>query len=658
MADNKVSIEISLEGNAQVQFKKLGDSAQDFATQTKKGFLDAGRIFDNFIANIASNAVTGAFNVIKSGISSFTDLLDESIKASSEQEDAINKLNSALKISGQYTSSTSKELQDYASALQSTTKYGDETILSTTALISSLGQLDKEGLKKATAATLDLATATGIDLNTAAQLVGKAAAGEVSTLKRYGVEVKDTGDRVRDFSTALEKINKQFGGSAASQIDTFSGAVAQLKNNYGDTLEVIGDYITQSPVVIAGIRAISDEVVNFTKSIKESKEASSGLSTILLALTDITYAVVRVSRDFYTIGLQITRAFTLAESSLSLFTNAVTLGFTDAGKRFRESHEEFERLGKAIDEANDPNKFTDLEAAILRVRNALQDATNAEIDNAAITSELRAQKIQQAADDEVTQEARSQNAILSQENEQNAAQQSYANYLIARNATLAKYNDESSKQQIKTNNEALQRILNSDQSSVKTKLQLQDHFKEQDLKIEQERAAAKIGILNNLATLQNAKTKELAVVGKAAAISATTIATYKGATEAYAALAGIPVIGPALAIAAAAAAITAGLANVASIAGTPLATGIDSVPPGFQNDTFPARLSSGERVVSAPQNKDLTEFLSGSSGLSAKLDQLIGILATNGGRTVVSIDGREIVTAIQDQIDSGRALNV
>jgi hypothetical protein len=60
---------------------------------------------------------------------------------------------------------------------------------------------------------------------------------------------------------------------------------------------------------------------------------------------------------------------------------------------------------------------------------------------------------------------------------------------------------------------------------------------------------------------------EQSSIYKASAIAMATIDTYKAATGAYAAMASIPVVGPALGIAAAAAAITAGLAQVAAIKG-------------------------------------------------------------------------------------------
>ena len=70
-----------------------------------------------------------------------------------------------------------------------------------------------------------------------------------------------------------------------------------------------------------------------------------------------------------------------------------------------------------------------------------------------------------------------------------------------------------------------------------------------------------------LGFIANAFGKQTAV-GKAAAISEATINTYLGAQKAYASLSGIPIVGPGLGIAAAAAAIIAGLKNVREISKT------------------------------------------------------------------------------------------
>jgi hypothetical protein len=65
----------------------------------------------------------------------------------------------------------------------------------------------------------------------------------------------------------------------------------------------------------------------------------------------------------------------------------------------------------------------------------------------------------------------------------------------------------------------------------------------------------------NLSTIFGENT----AIGKAAAIASATISTYLAATEAYASLAGVPVVGPVLGAVAAGAAIAAGIANIKKI---------------------------------------------------------------------------------------------
>ncbi|UAG58576.1 putative tape measure protein [Pseudomonas phage Kaya] len=73
------------------------------------------------------------------------------------------------------------------------------------------------------------------------------------------------------------------------------------------------------------------------------------------------------------------------------------------------------------------------------------------------------------------------------------------------------------------------------------------------------------GFFGQMAQLQKSENSKMAAVGKAAAIAQAMINTYQSATSAYAAMASIPYVGPALGAAAAAAAIAAGLANVQQI---------------------------------------------------------------------------------------------
>jgi len=92
------------------------------------------------------------------------------------------------------------------------------------------------------------------------------------------------------------------------------------------------------------------------------------------------------------------------------------------------------------------------------------------------------------------------------------------------------------------------------------------------------------------------KTKEFFYIYKSAAIAQAIIDTYKGATSAYTAMAGIPYVGPALGIAAATAAIAAGIARVATIRTQSLAEGgiVGGSSPHSKSDNVPINATAGE----------------------------------------------------------------
>lgn len=166
------------------------------------------------------------------------------------------------------------------------------------------------------------------------------------------------------------------------------------------------------------------------------------------------------------------------------------------------------------------------------------------------------------------------------------------------------------------------------EEEAKTKIQ-----KEQ----EAARKAALGDALSNLTTLMNSGSRKMFEVGKAAAISQTVLSTYEGAQKAYSSLAGIPVVGPALGVAAAGAAIAAGVARVQSIrsqsfgggASTPTGSNTGQVNAGSQ----PVSGSSGGGGASSPgqtmyiQGLNKNDLYSGS-----QLVDLINHAQENGAR--------------------------
>jgi len=160
----------------------------------------------------------------------------------------------------------------------------------------------------------------------------------------------------------------------------------------------------------------------------------------------------------------------------------------------------------------------------------------------------------------------------------------------------------------------------------------------QEKQLRDERLSATSTMFGNLAIAAKAFGKKGFAIWKAMAISQAIVDTYRGATAAFAALAGIPYVGPVLGVAAAAAAIAAGLANVATISGTKFEgqahSGLDSVP---SEGTY--LLQRGERIVQPDQNERLTEFLDNQSG---------------GGGGALYIDGTRIGQVLWNMSRNGQ----
>jgi hypothetical protein len=162
---------------------------------------------------------------------------------------------------------------------------------------------------------------------------------------------------------------------------------------------------------------------------------------------------------------------------------------------------------------------------------------------------------------------------------------------------------------------------------------------------------------SNLATLAG----EESAAGKAFATVQATIDTYTSAVAAFKALAGIPIVGPALGGIAAAAAIKTGLGNVKKINTTPLPTvnkspsyarGVIGVGTGT-SDSIDANLSAGESVLTAratamfPNEIAAINQAGGGVGLnglqgssSAMMQETVRINAEN------SINSQEIANAV------------
>jgi hypothetical protein len=224
----------------------------------------------------ASKAVTG-FKKLAVGIASVTvawrtlsGLVSSSITAFQAQEDAEIKLETAL-------GGVNQGLLDQASALQKVTRFGDEAIIEAQALIGAFIK-DEDQIKKATAATLDLAAAKGFDLVAAADLVSKTLGSSTNALTRYGIEVKGAVGSTERLNSAVTNISDKFGGQAAAQAGTMAGRVEQMNNAWGDMQETLVGLVAPALTNFAEkMVPIINQISDFIQGIKEARDEARAM---------------------------------------------------------------------------------------------------------------------------------------------------------------------------------------------------------------------------------------------------------------------------------------------------------------------------------------------------------------------------------------------
>lgn len=225
---------------------------------------------------ISAQAVIGA---VTGGLRALTGVVVDSVKSAQSAEAAQSKLNAALRQQGTFTPEIVGQYGELSTAMQQTTVFSDDLTTEMQALLVQVGGVMPSAMKGALKASADLASGLGIDLQQATTLVAKAAAGHTETLGRYGITVSDAELKSKGFAAVLEAINRQFGGQAAAQAQTYAGSVQQLANAWDNLKEAIGRKIILDPIILATITRLTQDTEAAGSAADEAAEATYGWKT-------------------------------------------------------------------------------------------------------------------------------------------------------------------------------------------------------------------------------------------------------------------------------------------------------------------------------------------------------------------------------------------
>jgi len=399
---------------------------EQFALAAKKKTEDAGDSFAKF-GKAALAATAAAFSVNK-----IVGFLEDSVKAASEAEEANQKLASSLQLAGRFASDAIDSIDTFAKSIQAATVFEDDFVKSNIAVLVATTKLTEQGLKQATIAATNLAAGLKIDLGTAFDIVGKAANGNIATLNRNNVKVREGATAAETFSNALQAINSSFGGAAAGQADTYAGKVSQLKNNFGDLQEAIGNTIIKSRALNAVLGTTSDVVKALTKAVESPSTANLAFNELLAqkiyevakaaglgeaklrdlgqALRDNNIQLKRNEEDFDSLGLSIKKAATGFGSLKLLDAKDLEAGKKAADEFINSQKKGVDLLAKGISEMS-----SQLPAEIKKIQDALKTAGKTEIETAKFIFDSQKKTIEQAGKYKLIKGSEANELLLSNE---------------------------------------------------------------------------------------------------------------------------------------------------------------------------------------------------------------------------------------------------
>ena len=233
--------------------------------------------------NHSTRILGGSFAVLRSkmllasfagGIFAMT--IGKMAKLAGEQERAENKLTTSI-------GKRSDALLAFASQQQKVTRFGDEETISAMSLLGAYTDNEK-AIARLTKASMDLAVAKGMDLNSAVDLVGKSVFSTTNALTRYAVEMVGTQGSTERLESATQSLSDLYGGQAEADADTYLGAMDSLGNSLGDLGEDIGVVVIPMIKLFASaIKTVADAID--TEDVKAYGTALGGLALGYLAVS-------------------------------------------------------------------------------------------------------------------------------------------------------------------------------------------------------------------------------------------------------------------------------------------------------------------------------------------------------------------------------------
>ena len=280
----------------------------------KKTLLELQNSVDNLnkkisksltVAGMATAAVA-AFKMVKKAV-------DDLIGAYSEAEKVSKRLEAVWNNVGTATGRTAKEMDDYAESLEKVTYFSSESIKEAGLLLAATESLTEEGFDRALNASMDLASALGQDVTSAAQtLAGALEAPDEAFRRLKSIGIAFTEDEKKQIKELIEandlyeaqaiilgKVEERYKDVAKAINNTPAGTLDNIKDTLEDIRESLGGALLDT--ISPALQNIYEWLQKLSDWIKSASDFSKVFNSLQRGESIANYSALLLeqTRDYY-----------------------------------------------------------------------------------------------------------------------------------------------------------------------------------------------------------------------------------------------------------------------------------------------------------------------------------------------------------------------
>lgn len=188
-----------------------------------------------------------------------------------KSQSAVVGLGASLQATGRYSKSAVDGLVQNANALSKATTKNNTDIVQATRTVSLFAQkLGPGELQQAQKAVIALSNATGLSMEAAGLVTGKALGSTTNALSRYGIVLGKTTDEHKRLAELVSKTNAMF-AVAEANTKTVQGSMEALKNSYIDLEVEMGKVLIEGLNLVDNEHGLKGTIDAMTQSLKDNE---------------------------------------------------------------------------------------------------------------------------------------------------------------------------------------------------------------------------------------------------------------------------------------------------------------------------------------------------------------------------------------------------